>query len=158
MISNFPKKKAYNPGGYTSFFFLPFNEVATFPMIVNGVAVVPVGLKNGAKWRAGYATPETLLFEEEGFEDANGPFYLPIITGFVPGDKPALISLIQSLEKVPCLVILRDSLGKMRLVGSVGCPLTLTSKEGSGSKRSDSKGLSFKFAGQALYRAPQCTM
>lgn len=158
MVSNFPNKKAYNPGGYTKFYFLPSYHVDTFPMIVNGRAQVPVGLKVGAMWYEGYATPGTLSYSEEAREDPNGKYYLPVLTGFVPGDKPALINLLQNMEKLTFIVMLRDSAGKFKLIGSPGCPLELSANFGSGEKRADSKGFSFKFTGQAFYRAPEAAL
>lgn len=154
MISNFPSKKLYNPGGYGKFYFLPHTSVDTFPMIVSGAAQVAVGLKVGHAWLEGYSTAETLNFSEESADDAHGPFYIPIISGFVPGDRPELVSLLQTMENMRFLVKLKDSLGKYKLVGSPGCPLKLLSNFSSGDRRSDLKGFAFKFTGQALYRAP----
>jgi len=154
MYNNFPNKKAYNPGGYREFLFLPDYSIETFPMILNGSAQVPVGLAPGATWFAGYSTPETLSFTEESKTDANGTWYQQVISGFAPGDKPELVALMENLEKGRFLVMLRDSQGIRRLVGTPYSPLELQSNFNSGDKRSDLKGFAFKFTGQSLFRAP----
>jgi hypothetical protein len=156
MITNFPSKKIYNPGGYTGFQFIPYYNVLTYPMISAGSAVVPVGLITGASWLTGYATPGTLSLTEEAAVDANGVIYNITIGGVIPGDKPELADLLQRMENnVPFLAIMRDSLKKLRLVGSPAVPLVFSSAFASGALKSDFKGFTFKFTGQCLYRAPQ---
>lgn len=154
MITGFPSKKIYNTGGYSSFEFLPYNLVYTYPMITQGVTYIPVGLYEGHPWLKGYATAGSLVFTEEQVVDENGQPWNQTINGFVPGDKAELVFLMANMARTRYLVLLRDSSGQMRLVGTPKRPLKFTSSYGSGGERSEQKGYHFKFTAQSLFPAP----
>lgn len=155
MISNFPSKNLYNPGGYSRFYFLPISSVKSFPIILNGVAQTAVELKSGHSWFEGYSTPETLRFSEEVQDDPNGLIYIQILSGFVPGDKSELVILLQRMESNIFLGMIKDPRGKYKLIGSPTSPLELRSNFSSGEKRSDLKGFAFKFTAKSIFRAPE---
>jgi hypothetical protein len=157
MINNFPVHKTYTPGGYASFRFLSHNLVTTYPMISEGKALVPVATENNVAFFDGYATRETLNYEEEPVDNGNGTYYNLTVSGFVPGEAAALIDLMETLAYYRHLVIVKDPLGLQRLVGSPAAPLDFQAKFNSGTARPDSKGFNFKFTGQSLYRSPVYT-
>lgn len=154
MISSFPTKKPYNPGGYHSFRFTPAYLVTAFPMISNARAIVPLSFTAGNDWLQGYATTETLTYDEEPVNDGNGTYYNYTVAGFVPGDLADLIYLVSAMEKMRHIVLIRDTAGILRLVGSPAAPLDFIATYGSGAARTDQKGFNFKFTGSSLYRSP----
>lgn len=154
MLTNFPAKKIYLSGGYRSFQFVPVNKVLSYPMISAAAAVVAVGLSSDAAWYQGYATDQTLSYTEEQQVDANGKYFNLIVSGFIPGDSQALITLISEMEIYRHLLTVKDSRGFKRLIGSPAAPLDFSANFNSGTGRSDQKGFTFQFTGQSLYRAP----
>jgi hypothetical protein len=123
-------------------------------MISDGSAIVAAALSGSSSWYDGYATRETLSFEEEPQNDGHGSYLKPIISGFVPGEAASLISVMDSMPLYRFLVIIKDPLGRQRLVGSPVMPLNFSAKFGSGTARPDAKGFNFKFYGDSLNPAP----
>jgi len=155
MIGNFPFPQVFNPGGYRTFSFIPYNEVQTFPMIKNGAALLPVGLAPLSSWRKGYSTYQTLQFNEEQDSIEAGNFYKPILSGFLPGNSIEIINLITLMEAQRYFLVQAvDARGMTVLVGTPGSPLIFTAKFSSGQNRSDARGYSFQFTGTTLNRAP----
>lgn len=154
MINNFPVNRSYSPGGYQSFLYVPFQYVAAYPIINNGQAAAPVSLKAGGQWLQGYATRETLNLTEEPQISEHGTYYKPVISGFVPGESANLIAVMEGMDPYRFMVIMKDAIGRMRLVGTPAMPLNFSANFSSGSGRSDSKGFNFKFFGDTLNRAP----
>jgi hypothetical protein len=128
--------------------------VQSYPMISNARALVPVGTWSDIPWFQGYATRETLVYEEEPQNTGNGEYYIQTITGFAPGDRPELIDLMESMPYTKYLTLIKDPLAKLRLVGTPIMPLTFSAKFSTGGLRSDQKGFFFKFTGESLKRAP----
>jgi hypothetical protein len=154
MISSFPTKNAYNPGGYSHFNFVPKDFVSAYPMISGGTALVPVGLAAGYAWLTGYATRGTLNYIEQPQNDGNGTYYLQTITGFVPGERAELIDLLQQMADVRYLVSIKDVFSQWRLVGSLACPLDFMAEYDSGTLYADQKGFKFTFTGTSINRSP----
>ena len=154
MISNFPAKRSYNPGGYKGFKFSPLSAVSIYPAIQSGAINLPYTFTQGNGWLDGYATYGTLLFKEIGVPSDNGKFYNQEITGFVPGDSPELSALMDEMEQQPFIIRLLDPRGKMRVAGTHCYPLIFTAEFNSGGNRPDAKGYTFKFTGQSIFRAP----
>lgn len=154
MITNFPKKKSYNPGGLRSFRFVPRSWILGYPPIINNKITGEVTLLPGREWLTGYATAETLAFEENGKDSPNGVYYDQSIPGFAPGDHEDLLDLIQSMEGNEFVALVVDARGQTRLVGGYGYPLKFISDYSSGTMRSDGKGFSYEFTSQCPFRAP----
>lgn len=154
MITNFPLKSSYNPGGFRKFQFVPSYLVLNYPDIQSGQITQPINLLSGAAWLLGYSTPGTLVFEEEGTDTDNGKVFKQVISGFVPGDKLILMDLMNNMEGLPFVVQLTDASGHIRILGTHGHRLVFSAKYGSGGERSETKGYQFKFSGEAKYRAP----
>jgi len=154
MITSFPSKWLYNPGGLRHFKFMPAYQVINQPLIRDSEITEPFTFSPGLSWLDGYATAETLNFNEPGTDSENGTIYDPEISGFVPGDKLDLIRLMSKMDRQPFLVLITDALGQLRVCGSHGYPLTFLSSFNSGTGRADSKGFQFSFKTQCIFRAP----
>lgn len=154
MIGNFPNKPLYNPGGYRSFQFIHLNEVSSYPLVQNGRSILPVGLKLFAMWLNGYSTYETIQFTEEPETIEHGTFYKPTVAGFMPGDSPEHVFLMQSMEQQPFLMLLTDARGFKRLIGTPANPLIFTAKFDGSLTRSGSKGYTFQFSANTFEIAP----
>lgn len=154
MLTNFPKSKTYNLGGLVGFKFVHCSAVDSWPGIFNSKVSQALLLKPGFEWLTGYSTPETLNFDEPSKETQNGPYYEKIVSGFVPGDKEELLALMEQMDGRMFILIIKDTNGQDRLIGSHGDFLTFYSTYNSGSTRQDQKGYNFKFTGSAIFRAP----
>lgn len=154
MITNFPKKKSYNPGGLRSFRFVHASSVLAFPAILNGKVSSAVQLVADHEWLTGYATAYTSNFIENAKQSPHGVYYEQSLSGLAPGDYVELLDLIQSKEDQDFVLLVEDARGQIRLVGGFGFPLRFLSDYSSGSARSDMKGFDFKFSGIAPFRAP----
>jgi hypothetical protein len=153
MITSFPSRPVYNPGGYLSFKFIPSIYITGMPAPSNHVINTVITIVNA--WLQGYATYETLLFTEEVIKSAHGESYRPTLTGFIPGESAELADLIYSMEQVKDFVLLiTDNRGRIRVAGSDTMPLEFSASFSSGDERSSTKGYNFKFTGDALTRAP----
>lgn len=154
MITNFPLKKNYNPGGLKSFLFVPISSILSFPAIKDGKTIAPIALINSASWLIGYATPYTLIFEEPAKDSPNGIYYEQKLSGFSPGGHVELLNQIQIMEGNEFVVLAEDSRNVTRLIGGYGYPLKFVTDFSTGSNRSDAKGFDFSFIGNSIFRAP----
>jgi hypothetical protein len=154
MFSNFPTKKLTNLGGLRSFKFIPDHYLLTYPVIRDGQITSALSILPGKTWFEGYATPETLDFNEDITDSENGPVVKQIISGFVPGDDPVLVNLLRKMVGVSFCVQFTNPKNEVRIAGTNGYPLTFSSKYSSGSARADSKGFRFEFSGESIYSAP----
>lgn len=154
MIANFPKKKSYNPGGLRTFKFVPVSFILSYPAIIDGKINSALQLLPGKEWLTGYSTPYTLEYSENAKKSTQGDYYDQSLSGFAPGDHEDLLDVIQSLNDQYFILLVEDARGQLRLVGGYGFPLAFTADFSSGSSRSDSKGFSFEFSGQSIFRAP----
>jgi len=154
MLTDFPSKKPYNPGGYNAFQFIPYYNVEAYPMIANSQVLVPLELSPGAAWLTGYATMETLSYDEAPQRDEAGPYYTLTVSGFVPGDTQGLIDLVHQMQSQRFIVLVHDSLGKQRLVGTPRAPLDFAAAFGSGKMRADQKGFNITFSGVSTFPSP----
>lgn len=153
MITDFPAKPVYNQGGYSTFKFIPHLFITSFPAAVNHV--ISTAIITSSPWLNGYATYETLQFNEEDIKSGHGKSYRAQISGFIPGEYPELTQLLFEMEQMEKFVVqLRNSQGKIRIIGSPERPLEFSSVFSSGDQRSSAKGYTLKFTGDELNRAP----
>lgn len=154
MINDFPVSKSFNLGGLQSFQFVEYRNVDLFTGIFDSKILAPLSLKIGASWFKGYSTLYTLKFSEVSETGAQGKFYKQTISGFIPGDREALIRLMEAMDDNYFVLQVKDSSKQTRLVGGYGYPLLFSSKYDSGSNRSDGKGYEFTFYSESSFRAP----
>lgn len=140
-------------GGMTGFYFIPRPYVTGLPAVSGGIITSSLQIIGDGGFFSGYATGETLAFDEPGSQDDNGNVYKPSITGTIPGNYPAMMALFQEMESFRHLVLMRDPNGHLRLVGYEN-PLIFLGGFKSGAKAADYKGYSFTFSGESLQRAP----
>lgn len=153
MITNFPKTPGINIGGNSSFLYIPYYQISSLPAVTGKLITSPVKCKAGYQLLNGYSTLEQLELEETAKDNENGTPYQWEIGGFVPGDSDELIDLMESMEEVRHLVIVRDIMNKQRLVG-YNAPLTFKAIFKSGSKPGEARGFQFTFSGMSTQRAP----
>ncbi|MFD2961325.1 MULTISPECIES: hypothetical protein [Olivibacter] len=153
MITNFPTNPKMNLAGLSTFLFIPRYQVKTVPDIDLKIINTPIELKSGYEWLKGYSTLETLQFTEKGNSDDPGTSCEPSLKGFMPGDLPEITLLFEEMEQLRHVIITKDMMGKLRIVG-LHEPLEFTSSFNSGQNVGDSRGYSFEFFGESLKKAP----
>lgn len=154
MIADFPILKSYNTAGLLLFQFIHVNAVSAYPGVFDSKIIAPLSLKAGFNWYKGYSTPQTLHFDEVQENSVHGKFYKQTISGFAPGDKEALIQLMEGMDNNYFIVQVRDTAKQNRLVGGYSYPMLFSSTYNSGSARADSKGYEFSFYSESPFRAP----
>jgi hypothetical protein len=155
MISSFPTKAIANMPGIQSFLFSPYQNIASIPPAPGKKIITPVVFKPGYGFLTGYSTPGLMNLVETGAQDANGPIYDWLITGFYPGDDDSIIDLFTNMEIDRYVVLTKDNSGILRLVG-INAPLNFVSVYDSGKEPgTDAKGYTFTFSGQSALRAPR---
>lgn len=115
---------------------------------------MPLTLKPGAAWLAGYATAYTLSFKEVFADTEQGRAYTQTIEGFFPGESPEITDLMDLMDGNYFVVQIQDPQKRSRLVGGHGHPLLFSSSFDSGLNRSDAKGYQFSFTAQSEFKAP----
>ncbi len=150
MITSFPSRALFNPGGLSAFYFIPYYSVASIPDVYKGRTVAPLQLKPKLAFHKGYATQESLKFTEKTTKTDNGPYYPQDLQGFYPGDSDEAQHLFADMEQLgkQFFVIFEDHLGRKRLAGYAGA------LEFSADYDSENKRYSFSFSGNALEKAP----
>lgn len=154
MITNFPDKKPYNPGGYLTFRFIPAALIVAYPMISNSSAVALIEFADGYEWLKGYATRGTLLYHEEPQIDDAGTVYIKTITGLAPGDSRELVDIMNLMPGKKYVVEISDRFGRSRLVGTPASPLEFSAVFDSGTDPSEEKGFRFTFTCLSKSRSP----
>lgn len=142
-----------NVGGIFSFQYIPYFQIVKLPTVTGKLITTPLGLNSGYTLLSGYSTLGETEFEENQKSDPNGPYYEWKLTGFVPGDSPDLIGLMEEMELVQHLVITRDTMNKRRMVG-YDAPLDFSASFQSGGKPGEARGYKFSFTGLSTKRAP----
>ncbi len=154
MITDFPSQPLANIAGYTDFQFAPHYTVSAIPQAVNKIISDPVEFIAPYNFLTGYATVETLEFQEESKRTPQGTVYDQVISGFVPGDTDALADLMEFMEgsSLRYIVALTPFTGKRRLVGTV-VPLEFSSELVPGKAVGERRGYAFKFSAVSTSRA-----
>lgn len=143
-----------NVGGAATFQFSTYHLLAGLPAVIGKAITSPVLFIGANTFLNGYATLETLQFTEVAQTGDNGTFYTWQITGFVPGDSPALADLIESMECcLQYIVVVKDMMNIKRLVG-YNAPLTFIASYTPGNDTKSARGYTFTFAGTSPFRAP----
>lgn len=150
MITSFPKRAMFNPGGLTAFYFIPSYSIIGIPDTYNGRVMSSIKTNDGENFYKGYATLDTLKYSEKPTKTENGTYYTQQLTGYYPGDDPNVQALFQEMERPghSYLVVFEDMLGKRRLAG-LGSKLDFTANYDSENKR-----YAFTFSGDTLEKAP----
>lgn len=154
MIGNFPTKKNYNPGGLKSFSFAPSVTIANYPAIVAGSANAELLFKTGFYLLNGYATANTLQFNQEEGETDQGVLHEQNLQGFVPLEGAEIVALFAEMVQMRFVCVAKDFNGIKKLLGSVLNPLVFSYKYSSGNDRKDAKGYKFSFARTTEESAP----
>lgn len=147
MITNFPDKPSYNSGGLKTFSFLPVVGVASNAIVLANAAIEPVVFVAGYAFLKGYATINSLQFNDEPTENEHGIFHEQSLNGFTPGDSRELSNLFVEMLRMKFLVVAKDYLGNNKLIGTKENPLSFSYKFSTGNDRKDSRGFKFAFSG-----------
>lgn len=150
MITSFPNRAVFNPGGLTAFYFIPSYYVEGFPEIYNGRTMSTLKITADENFYKGYATLDTLKYTEKLSKTPNGTHYSQQLSGNYPGDDAAIQDLFQEMERIghKYLVVFEDMMGKRRIAGGV------SGLEFSANYDSDNKRYAFTFSGDTLDKAP----
>jgi len=151
MIKSFPLPEPYNIGGCQDFKFIPANQFPSILIPANLEVNTAISIPNPHRWLFGYATYNTLLFEEKQEESLSGYLFLTSITGFYPKITPSILSQLHLMTKEHFIVLLTDRNGITRLCGTKDNPLIFTFHQTSGTAVSDRPGISFTFSAEQIH-------
>jgi hypothetical protein len=143
---NFPQiEEMDNQGGNLQFYYLPVNNVSLIPRAVNGTVLSEISLKDIANWFLGYSTNDLLSFESQLVSNEHGSYYENTVKGFYPKPSATFIEYLYDVRHRKFILLVMDSNGRLRIVGSVEQPCTLTFVEKTGTRAQDLPGVSFEF-------------
>lgn len=154
MIQSFPVPKNCNLPGIKSFQFIPMYYVNSIPKPINGIISQSITIASGYELLDGYTTQGTGQLKESGSRLEPGVAYDSVFNGFVPGDDEELMILMSDMAEVDLLLIIEGMDGRKRLCGSKTNAMRFQAEYGSGGELGDTKGYSYKFSAQNIFRWP----
>lgn len=158
-MAGLPHFKTENLGSVLKIQAAPVEAFLSFPTLVAfSVDEAQIKFRRNAAWYDIYCTPQTMGYQQEGKEDGNGTSFSQQVVGFVPGDEPDLEQAWLTLF-YGHLWILRITLatGRVKLIGSPTSPLTLETRQSTGTTPGDAAGTQITFLGASIYRTPFLT-
>jgi len=132
-------------GGANYFYFVPVDQVVSVSRPQAGNVSLPITLQPGSLWLSGYASYDSLSLDSRLETDGNGGFYESSVKGFYPKPSAPLVHYLNSVKNNRFLVLIKDSNGSTRIVGSQSQPCSFSFSERTGSKAMDVPGIAFEF-------------
>lgn len=149
MIRSFPRYRGSdNLGGIQqAFYFLAVSEIERLPVLLKGIRSGAIQTVGGTKWHVGYATMETLLYQEPQTREHAGTIWSAELSGICPQDSELLRNLFEEMSLQKFVVIFRDSNGRTKIAGSLEEPLQFSYSPTTGDKVETLNAYSFRFHG-----------
>jgi len=143
---NFPQiAEMDNQGGNLLFYYLPIGNVSLIPRPVNGTVLSAISLKGVSDWFLGYSTNDLLSLDSQLMSNENGSYYENSVKGFYPKPSSNFIEYLYAIRHDKFILLVKDSNERIRIVGSLAQPCTLSFFEKTGSRAQDLPGVSFEF-------------
>lgn len=104
--------------GFVAAYYLPQEDLLQEPVVRDGAVVGDLVLAAGAGWHALPYTPHTLKLDEQPKPDRGGTTYQVRVTALRPQPDPAVLAVLDSLDRRRLLLLLVETNGGRRLIGS----------------------------------------
>ncbi len=150
MITDFKNNKQTeqsNKSGLCSFKFCPVSFVDQMPLASDGAYIDPITFHSGKNWLNGYATYDTLLWDED---PQGGGLFAPSLKGFCPTDEPDNVALFTAMRAERFLILAKDRHGREVLSGNIQHGLIFNFKRTKGNRANNAQGQMFEFGGIVL--------
>ena len=136
-----------NMGGINFFQFIEIDKILTFPRQFLG-EIGLISLKEGNDWSAGYGIQNTLELNVTPQKDNQGTIFNVMLSGEYPGASAAQMEEFRNMLNRKYIVLIKDSSGKTKVLGSLEEPLEFNYSEKTGKAASDRPGVLFSFEGK----------
>lgn len=134
-------------------YYLPQEDLAAEPVVMNGAVVGELELVAGAGWRKLPYTPNTLKLEETPKTERGVTTYQLRVTANRPQPDPGVLAALEALDRRKLLLLLVEAGGGRRLLGNTEEYVQLvTSTEGQ--SPATRAGVELRLEGEASHRAP----
>lgn len=137
-----------NMGGIENFAFIPWNHVRQVPNPVNGIIRSPISLHPEKDWFLGYATKDSLLFQQEMVVSKEGKYWDISLSGMYPNPSTEIQNLFKTMASYRFFVLYKDRNKVYRFFGYERFPVEFKFTERSGQKPSELSYYSFSFYGK----------
>lgn len=104
--------------GFVAAFYLPQEDLAAEPVVLNGAVVGDLVLAPGAGWHALPYTQGTLKLDEQPKPDRGGTTYLVRVSAQRPQPDASVLDALDALDRRRLLLLLVETNGGRRLIGS----------------------------------------
>lgn len=151
-------RQAPNPGlvGFVAAYYLPQEDLLQEPLVVAGAITADLVLAAGAGWHALPYTQGTLKLDEQPTSGRGGTTYQVRVTAQRPQPDPGVLAVLESLDRRQLLLLLVETNGGRRLIGSrEEFVQLLTSTEGQ--NPATKAGVELRLEGTTTRRAPYYT-
>lgn len=142
--------------GFVGAYYLPQEDLVAEPVVQNGAVVGNLALAAGAGWRALPLTPHTLKLDEQPKADRGGPRYQVRVSAQRPQPDALVLAVLASLDRRKLLLLLVETNGARRLVGSSEEYVQLLAGT-EGQHPGARAGVELRFEGETTRRAPYYT-
>lgn len=144
---NFLKPESENMGGAPFFYFIPANEVTGFTKL-SDLKVSALILQSGSELSAGYASPNTLVFQATPSENEQGTIYDVLVKGFYPRPGYQMLEIFSQMVNELFIVLIKDNNGSSRIAGTIAQPLSFRFSESSSQRAQEMPGIEYQFYGK----------
>ncbi|OUJ70179.1 hypothetical protein [Hymenobacter crusticola] len=140
--------------GYTALYALAVEEVLADPVVAQGQVIGDLELREGAGWHELKVTPGSIKFSEPPKANGrHGTIYPTKVTAQRGHPNAQTLYALDTMERRRYLVSVRDTSGRLRLIGNRQQYLTFAAGT-EGSSPSARAGVDLSFTGDTLMRAP----
>lgn len=139
-MQGFSRLSESNLGGCKSFKFAPESYISSIGIATN-LNITTITFESGYDWLTGYATFESLKFEEKQKNSRNGVQYDIIISGFIPKDNSTDLVNLNEMKSKKFIVVVEDNNNNERI--AYWCKFTFD--RATQSKVDQRNGYSFSF-------------
>ena len=122
-MNDIKKPSGDNIGGLIRFNFIPYEDVESIDMPIDGKVTIEVELKEGKQWYCGYGTLGSMSYTETPSENMNGAVFSKLLSAVCPQDGEENNALFNEMRNRRFIVDYTDSNGLRKLIGSIEEPL-----------------------------------
>lgn len=144
---NFLKPESENMGGSVFFYFIPSSEVSGFTK-TSDYKVSSLVLQSGSDLSAGYASPNSLVFQATPSETEHGTVFDILIKGFYPRPGYQMMEIFSDMVNERFIVLVKDNNGNSRIAGTIDQPLSFRFSESSAQRAQEMPGIEYQFYGK----------
>ena len=141
-------------GGNSGFEFSPVQLVSSIPQAIDGLVTTAIPMVGSTTFMDGYATANTLSYNEASEQTRAGTIYKVSVKGFYPKASAAMISLFAEMVRQKFILLVTEISGEKLIFGNKNEPLSFNFSKSSKNAPGERSGYDFEFSGTLTSPAP----